>query len=52
MAKETNMNTKATKKLVREGDFVAEVDVNLVDAEGGWAQIGRASCRERVYVLV
>ena len=31
------MNTKATKKLVREGDFVAEVDVNLVDAEGGWA---------------
>ena len=37
MAKETNMNTKATKKLVREGDFVAEVDVNLVDAEGGWA---------------
>ena len=37
MAKETNMNTKATQKLVREGDFVAEVDVNLVDAEGGWA---------------
>ena len=37
VAKETNMNTKATKKLVREGDFVAEVDVNLVDAEGGWA---------------
>ena len=31
------MNTKATKKLVREGDLVAEVDVNLVDAEGGWA---------------
>ena len=37
VAKETNMNTKATKKLVREGDLVAEVDVNLVDAEGGWA---------------
>ena len=31
------MNTKATKKLVREGDLVAELDVNLVDAEGGWA---------------
>ncbi len=31
------MNTKATKKLVREGDLVAEVDVKLVDAEGGWA---------------
>ena len=37
VAKETTMNTKATKKLVREGDFVAEVDVNLVDTEGGWA---------------
>ena len=37
LAKEANMNTKATKKLVREGDLVAEVDVNLVDAEGGWA---------------
>ena len=31
------MNTRATKKLVREGDLVAEVDVNLVDAEDGWA---------------
>ena len=31
------MNTKVTKRLVREGDLVAEVDVNLVDAEGGWA---------------
>ena len=31
------MNTKATKRLVREGDFVAEVDVDLIDAEGGWA---------------
>ena len=37
MAKETNMKSKATKKLVREGDLAAEVDVNLVDAEGGWA---------------
>ena len=30
------MSTKSTKRLVREGDFVAEVDVNLVEAEGGW----------------
>lgn len=28
--------TKASKKLVREGDFVAEVDVHLLEAEGGW----------------
>ena len=38
MADETNMSTRATKRLVREGDFVAEVDVHLVEAEGGWAQ--------------
>lgn len=31
------MITKATKRLVREGDFVAEVDVDLIDAQGGWA---------------
>ena len=31
------MNTKATRRLVREGDFVAEVDVDLIEAEGGWA---------------
>ena len=30
------MNTRSTKRLVREGDFVAEVDVNLVQAQGGW----------------
>ena len=30
------MSAKATKRLVREGDFVAEVDINLVEAEGGW----------------
>ena len=30
------MNTKGTQKLVREGDLVAEVEVTLVDAEGGW----------------
>ena len=31
------MSTKATKKLVREGDLAAEVEVDLVDAENGWA---------------
>ena len=36
MAKEADMITKATKKLVREGDLVAEVDVNLIEADGGW----------------
>ena len=30
------MNAKSTKRLVREGDFVAEVDVHLVAAQGGW----------------
>lgn len=30
------MSIKSTKRLVREGDFVAEVDVNLIEAEGGW----------------
>ena len=37
MAEETNMNTKPSKRLVREGDFVAEVDVALIESEGGWA---------------
>ena len=37
MADETNMNTKPTKRLVREGDFVAEVDVDLIEADCGWA---------------
>ena len=31
------MTTKSSKRLVREGDLVAEVDVHLVEAEGGWA---------------
>lgn len=37
MAAETNVNTKTTTRLVREGDFVAEIDVDLIEAEGGWA---------------
>jgi len=30
------MSDRRTKRLVREGEFVAEVDVTLVDADGGW----------------
>ena len=30
------MNARSTKRLVREGQFVAEVEVSLVEAEGGW----------------
>jgi hypothetical protein len=37
VAEETDMSTRPTKRLVREGDFVAEVHVNLVEAEGSWA---------------
>ena len=31
------MSAKSTKKLVREGDFIAEVDVNLEEVEGSWS---------------
>ena len=30
------MSGRSTKRLVREGEFVAEVNVELVEAEGGW----------------
>lgn len=30
------MSGRRTKRLVREGDLVAEVEVDLVEAEGGW----------------
>ena len=36
MAKETDMNAKSSKRLVREGNLAAEVDVMLVEADGGW----------------
>jgi hypothetical protein len=36
VAKEADMSGRSTKRLVREGEFVAEVDVHLVEAEGGW----------------
>ena len=31
------MSTTESKRLVREGDFVAEVDVKLLEEPGGWA---------------
>ena len=37
VAEEANMSTRATKKLVREGDLAAEVEVKLLDTENGWA---------------
>lgn len=30
------MNAKSSKRLVREGNLAAEVDVMLVEADGGW----------------
>jgi hypothetical protein len=37
VATETKMTGKSSKRLVREGDLVAEVDVKLVEGQGGWA---------------
>ncbi len=31
------MNARSTSRLVRGGDFAAEVDVELLQADGGWA---------------
>ena len=31
------MKKRLVKKLVHEGEFVAEVDVELLDAEDGWS---------------
>lgn len=31
------MSLRSTKRLVREGEFVAEVDVELVEVEEPWA---------------
>ena len=31
------MSTRSMSRLVRGGEFVAEVDVELVEADGGWA---------------
>jgi hypothetical protein len=37
MAEEALVSHRSTTKLIREGEFVAEVDVDLVETEGGWA---------------
>ena len=37
VANEAHMSTRSTKRLVREGDLVAEVTVNVVEADAGWA---------------
>jgi hypothetical protein len=37
VATEAAVSTKPTKKLVREGDLVAEVDVQLQEDPNGWA---------------
>ena len=37
MAKEADMSDRSTTKLVREGDFVAEVAVRLVEDESDWS---------------
>lgn len=31
------MSTRRQTKLVREGQFIAEVDVELIESEEGWA---------------
>lgn len=33
----TVMNTRSSTKLVREGDLIAEVEVNLLESEAPWA---------------
>jgi len=37
VAEEASMSTRTTQRLVREGEFVAEVDVLLIEEDGGWA---------------
>lgn len=36
MAKETNMTVRPARRFVREGAFAAEVNVELVESDGGW----------------
>jgi len=31
------MRTRRQRKLLREGDYVAELEVELVEADGGWS---------------
>ncbi|MFN8634959.1 MAG: hypothetical protein U0893_13965 [Chloroflexota bacterium] len=36
MAKEADVSTRTTQRLVREGELVAEVDVTLIETDDGW----------------
>ena len=36
MAEETNMTVRPARRFVREGAFAAEVNVELVESDGGW----------------
>ena len=37
MAEEAVVSSRSTRRLVREGDFAAEVEVQVLETEGGWA---------------
>ncbi len=37
MAEKKGVTQRSMTRLVREGEFVAEVTVNVLDAEGGWS---------------
>jgi hypothetical protein len=37
MEKETDMTRRSTTRLVREGDLAAEVIVQVIETDGGWA---------------
>ena len=36
MAEETNMTVRPARRFVREGAFAAEVNIELVESDGGW----------------
>ena len=36
MAEETNMTGRPARRFVREGAFAAEVNVELMESDGGW----------------
>lgn len=36
MAEETNATVRPARRFVREGAFAAEVNVELVESDGGW----------------
>ena len=37
MAETTDVRRRTSRKLVREGDLVAELDVELMESEEGWS---------------